>query len=274
MDPHLTTDFVHTTLGRTGLRIHRLGLSASYRPGPRALQRAVERGVNCFFGYGFDRQMTRFMRPLLGKERERYVVATGAYNLIIGYPDLRRTLEKRLRQFGTDYIDIFLFLGVMKEKEFPARARDEMFRLREEGKVRFVGMSCHDRKFAGRMAEEGGMDTLMIRYNAAHRGAEGDIFPHCVSHNPGIISYTATRWSYLLRPPKGWPREGRVPSAGMCYRFVLSNPSVHCTLTAPRSEKELEENLDSLEKGPLSDEDAAFMRSFGDAVHNSKKWFM
>ncbi|HEX7574203.1 MAG TPA: aldo/keto reductase [Bacteroidota bacterium] len=270
----MTMDFAHTTLGRTGLRVHRLGLSASYRPGPHALERAVERGVNYFFGYGFDGQMTRFMCSLLGKERERYVVATGAYNLIFGYPDLRRSLEKRLRQFGTEYIDIFLFLGVMKEKQFPLRARDELYRLREEGKVRFVGMSCHDRKFAGRMAEEGGLDALMIRYNAAHRGAEQDIFPHCAAHDPGIISYTATRWSFLLRPPKGWPPDGRVPSAGMCYRFVLSNPSVHLTLTAPGNAKELDENLDALEKGPLSDEEAGFMRSFGDAVHHTKKWFM
>lgn len=270
----MTPDFSYTTLGRTGLRVHRLGLSASYRPGPRAVEHAVERGVNYFFGYGFDGQMTRSLRPFLRRDREKYVVATGAYNLIIGYPDLRRSVEKRLRQFGTEYIDIFLFLGVMKEKEFPLRARDEMYRLRDEGKVRFVGMSCHDRGFAGRMAEEGGLDSLMIRYNAAHRGAEQDIFPRCTAHNPGIVSYTATRWSYLLRAPKGWPRDGRLPSAGMCYRFVLSNPSVHVALTAPKNERELRENLDSIDTGPLGDEDSQFMKTFGDAVHHTKKWFM
>jgi aryl-alcohol dehydrogenase-like predicted oxidoreductase len=270
----MTTDFSHAILGRTGLRVHRLGLSASYRPGPRALGRAVERGVNCFFGYGFDGQMTRYMRTVLRTDREKYVVATGAYNLILGYPDLRRSLEKRLRQFGTDYLDIFLFLGVMKEKEFPLRARDEMFRLRDEGKVRFVGMSCHDRPFAGKMAQEGGLDTLMIRYNAAHRGAENDIFPYCPAHNPGIISYTATRWTYLLRKPKGLPGGSPVPTAGMCYRFVLSNPSVHLTWTAPRNERELDENLDALEQGPLTGEESLFMKSFGDAVHHTKKWFM
>jgi hypothetical protein len=58
----MTTDFAHATLGRTSLRVHRLGLSASYRPGVQALHRVVERGVNYFFGYGFDGQMTRFMR--------------------------------------------------------------------------------------------------------------------------------------------------------------------------------------------------------------------
>ena len=114
----------------------------------------------------------------------------------------------------------------------------------------------------------------MIRYNAAHRGAEQDIFPFCSMHNPGIISYTATRWSYLLRPPKGWPKDGRVPSAGECYRFVLSNPNVHVVLTAPRNERQLIENITAVRKGPLVEEDMKFMKDFGDAVHRHYKWFM
>ena len=64
------------------------------------------------------------MREVLKSEREKYVVATGVYNLIWGYPNIRRTLEKRLRQWGTEYIDIFLFLGVKKEAEFPLKARE------------------------------------------------------------------------------------------------------------------------------------------------------
>jgi aryl-alcohol dehydrogenase-like predicted oxidoreductase len=167
-----------------------------------------------------------------------------------------------------------MFLGVMKEKEFPLKAREELQRLREEGKVRFIGMSCHDRKFAGRMASEGSLDVLMVRYNAAHPGAEEDIFPHLAEHNPGIISYTATRWTYLLRPVKGMPPGARVPSAPLCYRFVLSHPAVHACLTAPRSTRELEENLDALREGPLSEEEMKFMRKYGESVHHSKKYFM
>jgi len=270
----MDNDFLHTVLGRTGLRVHRLGLSATYRPGSRALERGVERGINYFFGYGFDGQMTRFTRSVLARDREKYVLATGAYNLVVGHPNIRRTLEKRLRQFGTEYIDLFLFLGVMKEKEFPPAVRAELVRLKEEGKVRHIGMSCHDRKYAGQMAEKGALDALMIRYNAAHRGAERDIFPLCEAHNPGIVSYTATRWTYLLRAPKGWPSGGRIPDAGLCYRFVLSHPAVHLAMTAPHDMNQLDENLDAVERGPLAEDDASFMRSFGDAVHRAKRWFM
>jgi predicted aldo/keto reductase-like oxidoreductase len=230
--------------------------------------------VNFFFGFGLDTQMTRAMRDIIRSHREQCVLATGPYNLLFGYTDIRRTLEKRLRQFGTEYIDVFLFLGVTKEKDFPQRARDEMLGLREEGKVRAVGMSCHDRKFSGRLASEGALDVMMIRYNAAHRGAESDIFPFLGKHNPGVVSYTATRWTHLLRRPRGWNREGRIPDAGMCYRFVLSHPSVHVCLTAPSNEQQFVENLQALRSGPLDEGEMQFMRSFGDAVYDRHKWFM
>ena len=218
--------------------------------------------------------MMGVMRDVLKKDRENYVIATGGYNYVYWRSNLRRTLEKRLCQLRTDYIDVFLFLGVLKEKEFPEQVREELYRLREEGKVRCVGLSTHNRKFAGKLAAEGTVDVLMIRYNAAHRGAEQEIFPFLKEHSPGVVSYTATRWSYLLRRPRGWPKDGRIPDAGMCYRFVLSNPNVHVCMTAPSNAKQLAENLRALQQGPLCKEEMGFMQRFGDAVHHTKKWFM
>jgi len=260
--------------GNTGLTVSPLGLSASYFPGKNAVYTALDAGVNLFFAFGFDFQMTRALRELMRSERERIVLVTGAYNYIWRAQDVRRTFEKRLRQFGTDHIDVFLFMGVMKPDDFSSNVREDLIRLKEEGKVRAIGLSCHHRQFLGDLAREGTMNALMLRYNAAHRGAEQDIFPHTASSDPGVISYTATRWRYLLRRPKGWPTNGRIPTAGECYRFVLSNPHVHTVLTAPRNERELRENIVAAQQGPLAEDDMIFMRAFGDAVHAHKKWFM
>jgi aryl-alcohol dehydrogenase-like predicted oxidoreductase len=265
---------IERILGTTGKKVFPLGLSATYWPGRRAIYKAVDEGVNVFFGFGFDRQMSSVLRDVMKSNREKIFLVTGAYNYIYGYQNLRKTLERRLRQFRTEYIDAFLFLGVTRKKEFPGKAREELVRLREEGKIHAIGMSCHDRTFAGKLAAEGALDVLMIRYNAAHRGAEQDIFPYLSQHNPGIISYTATRWSYLLRRPKGWPKGGRIPTAGECYRFVLSNPYVHVCLTAPWNQKQLQENIDAVRQGPLSENDLHFMKEFGDAVYRQYKWFM
>lgn len=267
-------NFKRTSFGATGFEVTRMGFSASYRPGVRAVREASDLGINFFFGYGIDTQLKRGLREAFGTNRERFVLATGAYNFIFGYPNLRRTLEKRLREFRTEYIDVFLFLGVTKGKQMPPEVLEELARFRDEGKVKAIGLSCHDRRFVGQLAAKGAVDTVMMRYNAAHRGAEKDIFPYLKEHDPGVISYTATRWTALLRRPKGWPKESAIPTAGQCYRFVLSNPHVHVCLTSPTNVRQLRENFAALDEGPLSGEELSFMKTFGDAVYGQHKWFM
>src|SRR5512141_2479651 len=201
----MANDFLCTMLGRTGRRVFRLGLSASYRPGRDAIVSAIDHGVNSFFAYDFDSQMLKTLRDVFKTRRDELLIATGGYNWILWRSNLRKALASRLRQLNTDRIYVFMFLGVMKPEQFPESVREEMVRLREEGKVRAIGISTHDRKLAGQLAREGALDLLMIRYNAAHRGAEIDICPHLQAHDPAIVSYTATRWSFLMRRTKGWP---------------------------------------------------------------------
>jgi aryl-alcohol dehydrogenase-like predicted oxidoreductase len=267
-------DFTTAAFGPEGKRVLRLGLSATYRPGLKALRRALDAGVNFLFCYGFDRQMVELVREISPARRSDFVIATGAYNFIWTHQNLRKTLERRLRLLRTDYLDVFLFLGVMKPEQFPERLRDELRALKEDGRVRAVGMSCHDRRFAGRMAAARELDVLMTRYNAAHPGAEQDIFPYVDAAGPSVVSYTATRWRKLLRRPRGWPREKPVPDAALCYRFVLSHPKVDVCLMAPAGLEELEEDLTALDQGPLSDDEMRFMREFGEAVHRSAGWFL
>ncbi len=270
----MANDFLHATLGGTGRKVFRLGLSASYRPGRDAIVSAIDHGVNYFFAYGFDSQMLGTLRDVFKTRRDELMIATGGYNWILWRSNLRKTLEARLRQLGTDHLDVLMYLGVMKPEQFPERVREEMVRLREEGKVRAIGISTHDRRFAGELARRGALDLLMIRYNAAHRGAEADIFPHVGAHDTAVVSYTATRWGFLMRRMKGWPKDRPIPTAGLAYRFVLSNPAVDVALTAPTNARQLAQNLAEIEKGPLADDELAFMREYGDVVHAQRKWFM
>jgi aryl-alcohol dehydrogenase-like predicted oxidoreductase len=269
----MTDDFRSAILGRTGLKVLRLGFAGTYRPGKEAIHRALDAGINYFFFFGIDTQLIKVLREAIRGRRESYVLASGGTHYWIGSQNLRKSVERRLRQLKTDYIDVYHFLGIYKEEHFPGRVKDELLKLKETGLVRFTGISCHHRKLVGKLAGEGEVDVFMMRYNAAHRGAEQDIFPFLAEHDPGIVSYTATRWSYLLRPVKGAPAGGRVPTAGECYRFVLTNPAVHVVLTAPRNLAQTEENLKALAAGPLPAEDMDFMRSFGDAVHARQKKF-
>ncbi|MCA9623641.1 MAG: aldo/keto reductase, partial [Myxococcales bacterium] len=123
----------------------------------------------------------------------------------------------------------------------------------------------HDRPRAGRLAVESPLDLLMIRYNAAHPGAEQDIFPRYAERRPITVAYTATSWGKLLQRPKGW--DGPIMSPGQCYRFCLSSPHVDVVLCGADSTAHLTEDLAALQEGPLVEEEDAFVRRFGHAVH-------
>ena len=93
-----------------------------------------------------------------------------------------------------------------------------MLRLKQEGKIKAIGTSIHDRQRAGRLARDSEIDLFMIRYNAKHPGAEQDIFPYLEKRNPAVVAYTALAWGQLIRPLKKiemlpWPgqRTGEIP---------------------------------------------------------------
>jgi aryl-alcohol dehydrogenase-like predicted oxidoreductase len=138
--------------------------------------------------------------------------------------------------------------------------------LRAVGK-RVLRLGLAGRARAGRLAEDSPLDLLMIRYNAAHPGAERDIFPHLARRQPSIVAYTATSWRKLLKRPAGWDRAEGPMTAGDCYRFCLSSPHVDVVLTGPASAAQLDENFAALGRGPLSPEEDRWMRAFGAAVH-------
>ena len=137
--------------------------------------------------------------------------------------------------------------------------------VRDEGKVRGLGISIHNRKRAGRLAANSPLDLLMVRYNAAHPGAEQDILPHVDPERRAIVAYTATSWRRLLKRPRKW--DGNVPDAATCYRFCLTNPTVSVVLTGPKTVKQLQANLEGVSRGPLDADELKWMREFGAVVH-------
>ncbi len=256
-------DFLFRELPGDGRRLFRLGLSGSFDLDEAACREALER-VQYVFWSPRMKGLTGALRPALARDRERYIVSAGP---LLGYTRgaLRRAAEAALRSLGTEYLDVFQLYWLGKMSFFTGAVQEELVKLREEGKVRLIGASIHDRPRAGNLVEESILDLLMVRYNAAHPGAEQDIFPRLARRRPAMIAYTATAWRRLLRVPRGW--NGAVPTAGDCYRFCLTSPHIDVALTGPRNVMEMRENLAALEKGPLSPEEMLFMREFGRAAH-------
>jgi aryl-alcohol dehydrogenase-like predicted oxidoreductase len=253
-------------LPHTDLVVGRIGLGSSFGVGPDALELAFEHGINYLYWGSIRRPgFAQGIRRLARRHRDDIVVAIQSY---ARWPAalLRLNVETGLRRLRLDHADV-LVLGWHNWRP-PRAVLEEALALREKGRVRHLMMSGHRRPFFPEMAREEIFDLFMVRYNAAHRGAEDEVFPDLPGGDahPGICAYTATRWGTLLdakRTPPGEP----VPRAGHCYRFCLSHPAVDLVLCGPARLRHVREACAALEAGPLDADELAWMRRVGDHVY-------
>jgi len=258
------------TLGRSGLSVSRLGLSGGYGVPRESVEKAFfVHNINTFYWGSLRRKgMGEALKSLGRNHRKELVLILQSYDHL-GWT-VERSVRKGLDALGFDVADILLLgwhnrmpaTGVLKGVET----------LKKEGVVKSVAMSGHNRKFFGKMADQDGsiIDIFMVRYNAAHRGAEEEIFPHLAEkQRPGIMAYTATRWGKLLNPRKMPPGEKPLTAAD-CYRFAISHPAVDLCMMGPRSAQEFEEGIQALEMGPLTQEEMERARRIGDFIHQGK----
>ena len=251
-------------LGASGLEVRRMGIGADAGISAAALEWAFERGINYFYwGSRRCKGMRDAIRNLAPRARDKMVIALQSYDYT-GLA-LEHTFTRGLAQLGIDHADV-LILG-MRNRRIPERILDKALALREKGLARHLCVSAHDRLAYRSHLDRNAFDLVMVRYNAAHRGAETEVFPlHEGEDQPGLICFNSTRWGHLFDPR--WIPEGeRTPSPVDLYRYVLSNPHIQMVLTAPRTHEQLEENLAALEAGPVSAEEKQWLERVGDHVH-------
>jgi predicted aldo/keto reductase-like oxidoreductase len=253
------------TLGRSGLSVGPLGVSGGYGVGAKALLRAFNRGVNYFY-HGSRRSpgMVAAIRDLVAaRHRAELVIVLQSYSRLASL--LERSVARGLTQLGIEAVDVLLLGGYNGRPGERLLERAE--RMREKGMVRHLAVSGHRRPaFVGHAAEQR-LSVLHIRYNAAHAGAETEVFPHLPAEGrPGGVAYTATCWGALLKPRRMPPSEAPL-RARDCYRFVLSNPDFNVCMTGPKDDAQMDEALAALDEGPLSTEEEARIRRIGRWVH-------
>jgi aryl-alcohol dehydrogenase-like predicted oxidoreductase len=255
--------FGHTVLGATGLRVGRLGVAASYGVPAASVEAAFEHGVNYFYWGTFRRSGLGQAIRNLSSQRDRMVVVIQSYSRVAGL--MGWSLERALRALRLDHADVLL-LGLWN-RPVPERILDAARKLKERGLVQYLAASSHDRPLLGRWVAAREFDVVHLRYNAIHTGAQSDIFPYLPSENrPGTVAYTATSWKQLLDPKKV-PKNEKVPQASDCYRFVLARSEVDVCMTGPANAEQMTEALEALRRGPMAEDELAWMRRVGAAIY-------
>ena len=276
----IQSDFSFRILPVIEKRVFRMGIAGNYGIDSSDVEWAAEHGANYWVWGTSFKKVTAGIKEVIRKNREKNVVALLGWGFF-GW-QIRLSVEKALLKLNTDYLDVFKLGWLGRTSTYSEGVIDSLLKLKQEGKIKAIGTSIHDRQRAGQLALDSELDLLMIRYNAKHTGAEEDIFPHLKKRNPAVVSYTALAWQQLINPVKGievdpWPsdkEEAKIPplTPELCYRFVLSNPHIHLVLTGPKNREQLMMNFRAMQQGTLTPEELNWIRQYGKLIRSKKRF--
>lgn len=102
---------------------------------------------------------------------------------------VRYECEQSLRRLGVEAIDLYQIHWPDPEAEIE-EGWGEMQRLKEEGKVRFCGVSNFSVEQMRRVGKVGAVTSLQPPYSLLNRRVEKEILPYCEAEGIGVINYS------------------------------------------------------------------------------------
>jgi len=298
-------------LGRTDLDVTTLGFGAMELRGPpngqqisdedagRLLNAVLDEGINLIdtsIDYGRSEEL---IGRSIAHRRDEYVLASKCGCVVGGgmghehvhtAENIRHGIENSLRLLRTDHLDLVQFHRSLTPEEFDAEgALSEALAIRDEGKVRFVGVSGFLPNLDAQV-DMGVFDAYQIPYSALQRDNE-DAISRASAAGAGIV----VRGGVARGTPDDWENRSYYMIANetmrdhweaaqldelldgssrtaFLLRFTLSNPDLDTTIVGTSSLEHLRENIATAALGPLLDDvvaeakrrlDAAGARSAG-----------
>ncbi|WP_340033541.1 aldo/keto reductase [Paenibacillus sp. FSL E2-0202] len=200
------------TLGKTNLQVLPLGLGANAvgghnlfpglndETGRNIVRSALDHGINFIdsaFIYGPGRSEELIGEVLKERGgRDNVVIATKGAHVITGDKItldnspafLRQSVEDSLKRLQTDYIDLY-YIHFPDESTPKDEAVGELKKLKDEGKIRAIGVSNFSIDQLKQANKDGHVDVLQSHYNLLHRDAEQDLLPYTQEHGISFVPY-------------------------------------------------------------------------------------
>jgi aryl-alcohol dehydrogenase-like predicted oxidoreductase len=224
--------------GKTGMAITPIGFGAwaiggggwAAAWGPQdddeavgAIRRAVELGVNwvdtaAVYGLGHSEELVAQALKSVPESERPYVFTKcslvwdggGDISNVLEKNSVKRECEESLRRLQTDVIDLYQ-IHWPRPDEYIEEGWEAMAELKDEGKVRHIGVSNFDVSQMERIGEIAPVETLQPPYNMLNRGVEEEILPYCGENDIGVIVYSPMR-SGLLTGKMTPERVANLPS--------------------------------------------------------------
>ena len=235
---------VYRTLGRTGLKVTVVSFGAMLTPEAEVIRTALEHGVNYVDTARkyMDGKNEGIVSKALKGRRDKVYVATKTLPASRSKADIIRDVETSLRTLETDYVDVIQLHNLTdKERIFFPETREALVKLRQEGKVRFFGVTTHKNQPAVLNAlvddPERFFDTALVAYNFKSDNDTKEAIARAAQAKIGIIAMKTQAGGYATEVL------GPISPHQAALKWALQNPHITNAIPGMRDMAELKEDI-------------------------------
>ncbi len=236
---------VYRTLGRTGLKITIVSFGAMLTPESEVMEIAFDHGVNYVDTarrYMGGRNEETVGRALKGR-RDKVYVATKIAPASRSKDAIFKDVETSLRALDTDYVDIIQLhnLTSRDDRIFNPEIRESLVRLKEQGKVRFFGVTSHTNEAEVLNAlvddKDRFFDTALVKYNFKSNQETKDAIARAARANIGVIAMKTQAGGYTT------DKLGPFSPHQAALKWVLQDKHVTAAIPGMRNISEFREDI-------------------------------
>jgi len=261
----------YRALGKTGIEMSDISFGGAGIGSPDVVARAVERGVNYFdtspdySRTGSEQVIGQALRPHRDKVfiASKFCTADGHLPKDTPVSTIIASVEASLRRLQTDYLDVCIIHECNDLGRLMAPTFHEAFdRLKEQGKVRFLGVSSHTPNLEQVMrtaVDSGRFQMLLVAYNFKNWPDLTNIFRDAHAKGIGVVAMKTLKGARatVLENFAG----GKQAFSQAAFKWVLSNDHVSGLVVSIQNEQQIDEYLYASGK-PLTDGDLALLEDY------------
>lgn len=269
--PNPNTTVKRRRLGRTELMISEIGFGGHYKHPDRtyriaSIERAIEYGINffdCFEAPPAYReiQMVGDALDFLGL-RDQVIIA--AHLWTHGHYYTLDEIDGVLRMLKTDYVDIGWLTALHMELTDPAV--EVAMKAKEQGKVRFLGITGHEKTQVIETLKHGDVfDAMLFPYSYGVEGGTEYHFPMAKKRDMGIVGIKPFAGGSLFRAQRkidellAKPEFSGLRPAPAFLKYILQNPDLTSTIPGMTTVAQVDENVTASISSTLHAEESRFL---------------
>ena len=243
-EPFVFPSPVYRTLGRTGMKVSVVSFGAMLTPEPEVIRVALDHGVNYIDTARkyMDGKNEEIVGRAIKGRRDKLFVATKTKPTSKSKAEIIADVEASLKALGTDYIDVIQLHSLTdKERIFVAETREALTKLKQQGKVRFFGVTTHknEEEVLNALVDDRDrfFDTALVAYNFKSRKEVAGAIERAAKANIGIIAMKTQAGGYETAAL------GTISPHQAALKWALQNPYVTAAIPGMKDLAQLREDI-------------------------------